>query len=103
MSQIKVGPIHYKVETVEDLRGEEGEELHGHVEDKTRTIRLNAQATDEGRYVTTWHEIIHTFDFLYGLLLSEQEISILAAGITQILQDNPQLNWTEYAKKTEEL
>lgn len=98
---IKIGPIHYNVETVQGLKDEEGTELHGHIEDKTRTIRLSKESTDEGRYVTTWHEIIHAFESLYGLVLGEQEICILATGITQVLQDNPEMNWSEYASRNE--
>jgi hypothetical protein len=99
VDSIKIGPVRYRVEIVEDLKGEEGEELHGHIEDATRTIRLNTKAPDDGRYVTTWHEIIHALESLYGLILTEQDINILATSITQVLQDNPGMNWSQYANE----
>lgn len=98
IDQIKVGPICYKVQIVADLKGDEGEALHGQINDETKTIYLSQSHTEESRFVTMWHEIFHSFESLYGLALTEKEVTILGTVTAQILQDNPTLSWLGYSE-----
>lgn len=99
MDQIKVGPVVYQVKVVEGLENGDGESLWGQAFHKAHEIRLSTNHTKESRFLTTWHEVIHVFESVYGLNLPEETVTILGAAICQVLQDNPALNWTEYSKE----
>lgn len=99
MEQVKVGPVVYQVKTIKNLKDRrDGVTLWGQANHEAFEIRLSTRHTLESRFVTTWHEVIHCFEPVYGIDLGEEYVNLLATAISQILQDNPYLNWTEYVK-----
>lgn len=93
---VKVGPIDYQVKEVDGLRSDDGKWLHGDVNWFEFLIRVSTDHTDRSRFVTLWHEVLHVIETQYGFVLTEQQITCLATGIVQVMQDNNNLNWTEY-------
>lgn len=93
MSKIRIGSIGYEIETVKNLKGEDGTPLHGEVVFGKFKIRLNHRHTRESKFKTTWHETLHLISGLYDLDLDEHKVMILAMAISQVLQDNPRSNW----------
>lgn len=98
MDRVRVGPLVYQVKVIPDLENGDGEPLWGQAFHKAFEIRLSDRHTLESRFVTTWHEVLHCIESTYKLELEEELVTILGATISQVLQDNPHLNWTEYVK-----
>lgn len=94
MTQLKVGPVHFTIKEVEDLKSNSGKDLYGEVDYATFEVRLNSEHTRESRFVTLWHETLHCFESLYGVKLKEKQVTILATAIAQVMQDNPEMNWS---------
>jgi hypothetical protein len=93
-TRIKTGPVHYTITYVPDLQNGDGETLYGQAFHRDFQIRLNGNHhTPESAFTTTWHELLHTAENIYGLDLPESTVTILGAYISQLLQDNPALNW----------
>ena len=86
--QIKVGPVIYKETFKKNLRGDEGQRLFGQVQHLPREIELDASLAGVELLLTRWHEVLHALEDLYGVILSESEVSLLSTGIVQILLDN---------------
>lgn len=89
--EIRVGPLTYIERDVEDLRGDEGQRLFGQVRHLPREIELNASLSGRERFLTRWHEVLHVFEDIYGVVLSESDVSLLSACIVQVLLDNPMM------------
>lgn len=89
--EIKVGPVRYPVVKVDDLKDDEGTPLHGQASDADCEIRLSNRSSFDQLRVTMWHEVLHCFEGVYGLKLSEKQIELLAPLIVQCLDDNPTL------------
>lgn len=88
---MKIGPITYTERDVEDLRGDEGQRLFGQVSHLPREIELNACLKGIERTLTRWHEALHAVEDIYGLVLSESDVSLLSVCIIQIMIDNPDM------------
>ena len=100
--QIKIGPITYQVKEVKNLENGDGHALWGQAYHQAFEIRIaKDRHTRESRFVTTWHEVLHCLEPIYGVELLEQDIIVIASVISQVLQDNPGMNWTEYLKESE--
>lgn len=99
MKQIKVGPVIYQVKEVKNLENGDGHALWGQAYHQAFEIRIaQDRHTRESRFVTTWHEVLHCIEPIYGVEFTEGDITLLASVIAQVLQDNPEMNWSECAK-----
>lgn len=94
--KIKIGPIYYTVKIVDGLRSLDGTWLHGEISHHDFEIRVAQDHTNESHFVTMWHEVIHGIETLFGFELEEGQVTALASAITQVLQENPGMNWTVY-------
>lgn len=95
MSKIRIGPIIYQIEHVEDLRGDKNEALYGQADHVDFKIRLLNKHTRESEFLTLWHEVVHCIDVTFDIGLAEHKVNLLGCAIAQALQDNPRLNWME--------
>lgn len=90
---IQIGPIEFKVVRVKDLTNEEGEPLYGQVDHAGFKIEIDERLRGNPLLVTLWHEVLHTFEGIYGLELNEQMITTLAPLIVSAMQDNEALRY----------
>jgi len=95
MDNIRVGPLRYKVVELPIVKSEDGRDLYGEIDYVERKIRISTAQPEAARLPTYWHEVIH------GILAqaamhkqnnNEQLVTILANGIVQVLQDNPEMS-----------
>lgn len=92
MAKIKVGSLIYKVIFVKDLESDEGIPLHGTCAVQKKKIEIDSDHRPETRFITIWHETLHLAADLYGIGLSENQISGLATVITELLKENKGLH-----------
>jgi len=90
---IKIGPIIYQEHIVEDLHDDDnkGLGLYGQIRHKEKVIELDSQLTPEVAFVTRWHETLHGISDLYNLKFKDEQVSILAVVLADVLQDNPKM------------
>jgi hypothetical protein len=88
-TRIKIGPVVYTEKFIKNLTGSENQPLFGQVRHLPREIELDASLTGVELLLTRWHEALHALEDIYGIVLSEGDISVLAAGIVQVQMDNP--------------
>lgn len=93
--QIKIGPLCYSVETVKDLKNDEGDGLFGEIKYAGQIIRLEEEMTPERAFVVLWHEVLHAIDDQYRLCLGEQGVGTLATALVSLFQENPELRYGE--------
>jgi hypothetical protein len=89
---VRIGPIDYEMELIEELQTEDGESADGWICYADGAIRLDAALHPQLRRVTLWHEILHAILTQTGRQRhNEGELDALAHGIVQVLRDNPDL------------
>ena len=89
---VRIGPIDYELELIEDLQAEDGDPVDGWICYAAGAIRLRAALNPQLRRVTLWHEILHAVLTQTGRQRhNEGELDALAHGIVQVLRDNPEL------------
>lgn len=96
-TEVKVGPIIYKILWVEELRSADGDLVFGKVLYDMCEIHLEAGNSPQADRQTLWHEIVHII--LTHLGRDEDRegfVDSLAYGLMQVVQDNAWL-----AEKTE--
>lgn len=93
--QIKIGPLCYKVETVKDLKNNEGDGLFGEIKYAEQVIRLEEEMTPERTFMVLWHEVLHAIDDQCQLCLGEQGVGTLATMLVSLFQENSELRYGE--------
>lgn len=89
-NEIKVGPITYTIQEVDELRGDSGQLLLGQIEYHKARIRLLDSLNANAKEVTLWHELLHALLAGAGYTdHNEQHIDAIAHGLVQLLRDNP--------------
>jgi hypothetical protein len=95
VKKIQIGPIGYKVEEVKRLYyvNDEGKHvaLHGRIDYAKTRIQVTQRQTDQMKVSTLWHEALHGILAQAGQDHEEALIEALGYGITQLIQDNPEL------------
>jgi len=69
-------------------------DLYGEIDYVACQIRICTEPSEEHRLPTYWHEALHailTHATMHKQSGNEQLIAILANGIVQVLQDNPEM------------
>ena len=98
MKPIRVGPIAYDVEIVDNLQ-DDGGILDGRIRHSDAVIQLAASLSPQAHLVTLWHEVLHTLFTQAGIHdHDEKRITALSYDIVQVLTDNPQLRSYEDAQ-----
>lgn len=88
ITSIKVGPIRYRVEIDEKMLEDE---VNGRIRFNSATISLAKDLAPQVERQVLWHEIVHAILTQGKIEHDERMADVLAYGILQILQDNPQL------------
>lgn len=84
---MRIGPYIYP-----GLRNEADKRMYGFIDYPTCEISLDESSSPQVLEVTLWHEIIHAILYNAGITKHKEKlVDIIAAGITQVLQDNPRL------------
>lgn len=86
---IKIGPMHYSVETREGLRSAKDQLLLGQIDFEELKIKLDASMRQEVQAVVFWHEIMHGVLYQAGRPEWEDErlIDALAYGMVDLLHN----------------
>lgn len=90
-TELKIGPMVYKVLLVEDLRADDGEDIFGKVVYGPCEIHLEAGNSQQVDRQTLWHEIVHIVLTQLGRRQKEDFVDSLAYSLMQVVQDNPWL------------
>lgn len=89
MDKLKIGPITYKIRYIDDL--DEDGQVNGSIRYNNASIAINKSMDEQIMRQTIWHEAIHGLLTHSHVEHDESLVDILAYGIMQLLQDNPQL------------
>ncbi len=89
---VRVGAFDYRVVEVERLQNDDRSPLLGKVDVRDLTIAIDAEADDQVKQTTLWHEMMHAILVQAGLDEHDEKVlEVLCYGIVGILRDNPQL------------
>lgn len=98
MKHIKIANITYAFHVEDNLTTPEGEAAYGNIKHTDQTILLSSQfPSKQKRDEVLLHEVIHGVIDLYGInnLIPEDNgeavVELLARGMMQVFQDNPDL------------
>jgi len=93
--RVKVGPLLYDVEEVEDLRSSgKGKSLWGKVDHVGSRVLVRAENAVQQKRHTLWHEIVHLVLMQAGRRKDsrkERLVDVLAYSLMQVVEDNPWL------------
>jgi hypothetical protein len=94
MDSIKIGPMTYQIEVVDELRDKEGRKADGIIMYKALKILIESEATVQSARQILWHEILHGILAQGGVSLKDEEVvcEVLSHGIMSVLQDNRWIN-----------
>ena len=87
--QVKIGPVFYDVRVVNDLKNSKGHDLYGQADHEYNSINLNPRYGTDQRFLTLWHEVLHCFEPVFGVSMSEKQVTRLSALIALAIKDNP--------------
>ena len=89
---IRIGPIDYAIELVDDLKTEDDEPADGWICYVDGAIRLDTALNPQLRRVTLWHEVLHGILTQTGRQEHDEGLlDALAHGIAQVLRDNGEM------------
>ena len=95
--KLKVGPLTYTIKYTngdklalepEWVSEDDGGEYYGAVENKTQTIFLRKQNSEERERLALLHEVIHAVNDIYDTQLVEGQVKCLSAGLMDTLNRN---------------
>jgi hypothetical protein len=89
-STIKVLGKPYSVTYVLEMEDDDT----GAIDSTTQEVKLLEGQAFEAERDTALHEIIHAIDFSVAIKLKERQVHALAAGLLQVLRENPK--FTKY-------
>lgn len=93
-TKVKVGYLTYDIQLVQNLFNEDGQALYGEQSSFEQYIRLNITAAEDQIKAAFIHEILHAIiDQYYPMYLKHEEriVNSLTTGLTNLLNDNPDL------------
>lgn len=89
VTSVKVGPIRYSVAKNEDMTRDG--EYNGRARFNDSLISLATNLDSQVERQVLWHEIVHVI-LTQGKIEHDERITdVLAYGIMQVLQDNPEM------------
>jgi len=91
MDTIKIGPIEFDIEIVDNLHSPDGKDkLDGIIMYKGTTIQIDGDANAQASRQILWHEIIHGILTQAGIQIKNEEniCEVLSHGIMSVLQNN---------------
>lgn len=98
MKQVKIANLIYKVSRKAGLTSDDGQLAYGIISNGKQTIELETEFPSQDKYKeVVLHEVIHGVVDQYGIdnLITHENmepiVSILARGLMQVFQDNPDL------------
>lgn len=98
MKQIKIANLTYKVHRKAGLTSDQGITAYGIITNSKQTIELETDFPSKDKYnEVLLHEVLHGVIDQYGIdnLINHENmesiVSILARGLMQVFQDNPDL------------
>jgi len=83
---IKVSGITYKILT------KTAEEMGGHIglaNFNTQEIWIHQNMTPQTKMIARWHETVHILEKAYGVIMSEEQVTIFTHALIALLKDNP--------------
>lgn len=87
--KLNIGGIEYKIKIVKDNSdGMHEAQYRGKVRFSEDEVDILESYSNESKFRTLLHEIIHILDDNYKLELNEEIIARLASGLYQVLKDN---------------
>lgn len=87
---LRIGPFLYNVELHDGYWNKDDERVYGEVDERTCTINLDIDASQEIVKDAIVHEIIHAILMMYSRD-DEELVRILSPMVLQVIRDNPQL------------
>ena len=88
MSQVKIGPIQFIIQYVEDLHDATGS-LDGWIRHNTSIISIDKALDEQRTRLVLWHEIIHAI-LTHGGYSDHDErmVDVIAGGVMNVLNEN---------------
>ena len=85
---IKVSGITYKVltKTAEEMGGN-----IGLANFNTQEIWIHQDMTHQTKVIARWHETVHILEKVYGVKMSEEQVTIFTHALVALLKDNPNI------------
>ena len=87
--RLKVGGLDYEVSFVENLARDYG--ANGSHWGNALKIKIDDSLPRQNQETTFLHEIIEALNFVYEIKLEHKQLSVLEAGLYQVLKDNGML------------
>lgn len=69
----------------------------GECDEKSQTITVNEDQTEEAMQDTILHEVVHAIDHTLRLDMSENQVAMMATGLIAVIRDNPE--FTEFVTR----
>lgn len=63
----------------------------GECDERSQTITVNEDQTEEAMQDTLLHEVIHAIDHTLDAGMEERQVRLLATGLIAVFRDNPDL------------
>ena len=90
MDKIRIGPVDYRVEYVDQLVADDGDICYGEIDHDNCVIRLQKNSP-QVEWLTLLHEALHGVSEVYGLKIKERTVTRMAAYLAMLIRDNPEL------------
>lgn len=84
---LKFASLVYKIKTQPQIAAG-GNEYFGECDNDNQVIRIATSFPSDRQVQTLVHESLHAIENLYGLSFEEEEVEMLALGLTTFLLDN---------------
>jgi len=94
---VRVGPIDFEIEQIDRLLDDNGKEANeGDADSLGSKIRLERGMSNQRKFTSLWHEILHVILEQTGNSAKDEELEericdALSNGVAQVLRDNPAL------------
>ena len=92
--KIVIGPASYSVILDKKMNGivyPTGDRPFGLYDPLNSVIRIREELKNDHRYGTLWHEIVHAFNYMFSVELSEEQVNVLGSCIAEALIRNRNL------------
>ena len=80
----------YFVEEQSGLHNNVGD-LYGEIHYLSERILLNCESSQDQKFATLMHEIVHALDEMWCINLKEKQVEKLGNAFYMLMRDNPQL------------
>jgi hypothetical protein len=84
----RVGPMVFKIHTVEDLAKADGTKLDGQIEFAPSMIFVEKNLSTASTILTIWHEMAHAMCEQYSIAADEALVNSISCALMDAIMDN---------------